>query len=199
MACRVPGLKETEAGWVARWFVDRGLHHPRDGTRVFLYRPSNLTAEGTMKSRYVGYGLVLGLAWVVLLSAGTQDAAAQNALNKAVRGAAGMTCGFMELPGNIYDTGAREGAAKGWTLGFVKGIVMIPVRTLVGVYEFVSAPIPVPENFAPVLDPPTPFGYWNSSLREQNLSANPSPSPAVAQSSAGMARPSTVPAKPATP
>ena len=143
-----------------------------------------------MKSRNVVYGLAIGIAWLVLVSVGTQEVAAQNALQKAIRGATGMTCGFMELPGNIHDTSVKEGAAKGWTLGFMKGIVMIPVRTVVGVYEFVSAPIPAPADFQPVLDPGTPFGYWNSSLREQSLAASPPPPPPAVQPSAVQAQPS---------
>ena len=78
-----------------------------------------------------------------------------------------MTCGFMELPGNIYDTSVRHGAAAGWTLGLLKGIAMIPARTVVGVYEFVTFPVPAPPFYEPVMNPSTPFGYWNNNPRIQ--------------------------------
>ncbi len=113
--------------------------------------------------------MILGIALAVFVFAGPREAAAQSPGDKLARGFAGMTCGFMELPGNIYDTSVRHGAAEGWTLGLLKGIAMIPARTLVGVYEFVTFPIPAPPFYQPVLNPSTPFGYWNSSLREQSL------------------------------
>ncbi len=151
-----------------------------------------------MKSRNVSFGLAVGIALAALVFAGTREAAAQTAGDKAIRGAVGMTCGFLELPGNIHDTSVKDGAVKGWTLGFMKGIAMMPLRTLVGVYEFVTFPIAAPDNFAPVLNPGTPFGYWNSSMREQSLAVNPPPPVMTTQQPGVNAPPSAVTAQPYT-
>jgi hypothetical protein len=37
---------------------------------------------------------------------------------------------------------------------------MIPVRELVGVYEFVSAPLPIPDDYRPVLHPEYPWDHF---------------------------------------
>ena len=89
------------------------------------------------------------------------DAGANNAARKAGRGLAAMTCGFLEVPGNIVKLHRERGPAWGFTLGFVQGLGMVVVRELVGVYEFVSAPFPLPENYAPIIQPEFPWDYFN--------------------------------------
>jgi hypothetical protein len=37
---------------------------------------------------------------------------------------------------------------------------MIVVRELVGVYEFVTAPLEVPAGFAPIIQPEFPWSYF---------------------------------------
>ena len=82
---------------------------------------------------------------------------------KLGRGLMEMMTGFLEFPGNIYAESRDDGVASGLTLGVAKGIGMIPVRELVGVYEFVTAPIEVPDDYRPVLDPPLPWDYFQGS------------------------------------
>jgi putative exosortase-associated protein (TIGR04073 family) len=82
---------------------------------------------------------------------------------KAGRGLMETLTGFLEFPGNIYAEGRDNGVAHGLTLGLAKGIGMIPVRELVGVYELVTAPIAVPEDYEPVIDPPLPWQYFEGS------------------------------------
>ena len=43
---------------------------------------------------------------------------------------------------------------------FAKGLGAMVVRELVGVYEFLSAPIEVPEGFRPILKPEFPWDYF---------------------------------------
>src|SRR6185369_4465747 len=68
------------------------------------------------------------------------SASDNNAMSKLGRGFAGVTTGFLELPGNMVAVGRDEGTVGAMTIGFAKGLGMIPVRELVGVYEIVSAP-----------------------------------------------------------
>ena len=90
---------------------------------------------------------------------------ANSAARKAGRGLAGMTCGFLEGPGNMVEMYRERGPAWGFTLGFVQGLGMIVVRELVSVYEFVSAPIEVPPGFEPVIQPEFPWDYFADGRR----------------------------------
>ena len=87
---------------------------------------------------------------------------ADTPLRKAGRGLAAMTTPFLEIPGNIKVTTEREGAPAGWTEGFAKGLGMTLIRPAIGVYELVTAPIPAPPNYEPILEPEYPWSYFGS-------------------------------------
>jgi putative exosortase-associated protein (TIGR04073 family) len=91
---------------------------------------------------------------------GSASAAGYTALRKLGRGFAAMTCGVMEVPGNMAKVTREQGPGYGFTLGFVQGLGMIVVRELVGVYEFVTAPIPLPAGYKPIIRPEYPWGYF---------------------------------------
>jgi len=113
------------------------------------------------RSRANGPGRTLIVATVVVVGALciAPAADAQTAARKFGRGLAGMTTGFLEFPGNIYAE-VNEHGAEGLPLGFAKGLGMIVVRELVGVYEFVSAPFAVPAGYQPLIEPEFPWGYF---------------------------------------
>ena len=81
------------------------------------------------------------------------------AVDKAGRGIAGMVAGVLELPGNMIEESDKHGP-EGLPLGFAKGLGMLVARELTGVYEFVTAPIPVPDGYEPVLEPEYPWDYF---------------------------------------
>ncbi len=81
------------------------------------------------------------------------------AAQKLGRGLAGMTTGFLELPGNIVKETRAKGAV-GFPIGLATGLGMLVTRELVGVYEFISAPFPVPAGFRPILTPEYPWDYF---------------------------------------
>jgi putative exosortase-associated protein (TIGR04073 family) len=97
----------------------------------------------------------------ILLLVGATTAQAQTAPDKFVRGLAGMTTAFLEVPGNMVRETDERGAAVGLPLGFAKGLGMIVPRVLVGVWEFVSAPFPAPAGYAPILEPEYPWSYFD--------------------------------------
>ena len=105
---------------------------------------------------------LLGL-WIVLISFAPAPAfaARYDAPRKFGRGLAAMTCGFLELPGNIVKTTRARGIGYGLTLGVAEGLGRIVARELVGVYEFVTAPFPAPPGYKPVLSPEYPWGYFD--------------------------------------
>jgi len=114
--------------------------------------------------------MILVLAILSISMTLAPAARAQTALRKAGRGLAAMTTGFLEVPGNIYKGSVEEGVGGGF-LGFAKGLGMIVPRTLVGVYEFVSCPIPAPSGFRPILDPEFPWSYFSASGHAESRSA----------------------------
>jgi putative exosortase-associated protein (TIGR04073 family) len=99
---------------------------------------------------------------------------AQTAPRKFLRGLAGMTTGFLELPGNMVAETRTKGPAEGIPLGFAKGLGMIVVRELVGVYEFLSAPFPAPAGYRPIIEPEFPWDYFDESS-SRHSSSHPRP------------------------
>ena len=112
-----------------------------------------------MPTRAARMGVAV-LAAALLFAATPAEAQRYNAGRKFGRGLAGMTTCFLELPGNIVKTSRERGVGWGLTLGFVEGLGRLVVRPLVGVYEFVTAPFPVPAGYKPILKPEFPWGYF---------------------------------------
>ena len=111
-----------------------------------------------MKLKTMGFAAILGLGVMAMSLPGS--ARAQDAANKFGRGFAGCTLGVLELPGNIYEEGTKNGWVMGATVGFGKGIGMVVVRTLVGVWELVTFPLPAPDEYNSILKPDYPWGYF---------------------------------------
>ena len=73
--------------------------------------------------------------------------------NKAVRGLANVTTGWLEFPMQIYTTYKEDGTTKGILVGPIKGVGMTLVRTLAGVGEVATFFIPYPGFYDPYFDP----------------------------------------------
>ncbi len=98
---------------------------------------------------------------VALLFALASTSEAQTATRKFGRGLAAMTTAFLEVPGNMVEQSDKHGSAEGIPLGFAIGLGMIVPRVLVGVYEFITFPIPAPAGYRPLLKPEYPWGYFS--------------------------------------
>lgn len=96
-----------------------------------------------------------------LVPASVAGAVEYTAARKAGRGLAGMTCAFLEIPGNIVKETRANGAGPGFALGLTLGLGNMVLRTLVGVFELVSSPFPVPDDFKPIIEPEYPWGYFD--------------------------------------
>lgn len=103
--------------------------------------------------------LIVLIVGLVAMALSTTAAPAQTAAHKFGRGLAEMTCGFLELPGNIVEQTEKRGAI-GVPIGAAYGLGMVVTRELVGVYEFLSAPFPVPAGYRPILEPEYPWDYF---------------------------------------
>ena len=78
---------------------------------------------------------------------------AQGPARKLGRGVANIVTGWVEIPKTIYVTCADKDVLTGLTIGPVQGIWMFLVRTSAGVYEFGTFPVPIPEDYDPILRP----------------------------------------------
>ncbi len=77
----------------------------------------------------------------------------ESMLNKLGRGMTNIVTGILELPYAI-DTELDEGGIyKGIPFGIIKGLVRSAVRVGAGLYEFISFPIELPEDYLPILEP----------------------------------------------
>ncbi len=97
-------------------------------------------------------GLAIAIVMVMVLALATVSYA-QDPAKKLGRGLANILTGWIELPKNIYDTSVEDNPLAGLTIGLAKGIGMTIVRTGAGIYEVVTFPFPIPEDYGPVLEP----------------------------------------------
>jgi putative exosortase-associated protein (TIGR04073 family) len=72
---------------------------------------------------------------------------------KGVRGAANLLTGWVELPKQIYLTGAKDGWLRGSVIGPLKGIGMTVVRTVSGAGELMTFFVPYPGFYDPWFEP----------------------------------------------
>jgi len=106
-----------------------------------------------MRRRYLW---VLLTAWLVSLFVAPPAEAGMFA--KLARGAANTLTGILEVPFQITQTTEREGSLAGLSVGVVRGVARALKRTLIGVYEAVTFPLPnypvgEKDSYAPILEP----------------------------------------------
>lgn len=97
-------------------------------------------------------GVIVSLVILTLLSV-SSIGYAQTMLKKLGRGLANILTGWIELPNQIYKTSVEENVGMGLTVGLAKGIGMTVVRTGAGLYDTVTFPFPIPEDYEPLLEP----------------------------------------------
>lgn len=73
--------------------------------------------------------------------------------DKFLRGLANILTSPLEVPRNIQNMTEEQGVLVGWTGGMAQGIGMTALRIIVGAYEVVTFPIPIPEGYKPVIEP----------------------------------------------
>lgn len=84
-------------------------------------------------------------------SYGSQDS--YNMGDKFVRGLANILTSPLEIPRNVQNVTEENGVLVGWTGGICQGIGMMALRIVVGAYETVTFPIPLPADYVPVIQP----------------------------------------------
>lgn len=69
------------------------------------------------------------------------------------RGLCNVALGWCEIPKNIMNSCEEINPYAGWFVGLIKGIGMTLARTLAGVWDIVTFPIPAPSDYEPVMEP----------------------------------------------
>lgn len=99
--------------------------------------------------------LLLGLAFSVIAApaAFADDNTGGLILHKFFRGIVNAATGWMELFKQPTLETQEKGPKTGLTWGIVKGIGYAVGRSVVGAYEIVTFPLPIPEGYRPIMDP----------------------------------------------
>jgi putative exosortase-associated protein (TIGR04073 family) len=103
--------------------------------------------------------LVIPVALALLAVAA--PAAAHGPVDKFGRGLSNLGLGILELPAQMIAEGESRGPLWALSLGFAKGIGRFVTRELVGVYEVVTFPAPVPRGYRPILSPEYPWQLFD--------------------------------------
>jgi putative exosortase-associated protein (TIGR04073 family) len=101
--------------------------------------------------------LSLVLITVLLTGIAASNAYCDDALKKLGRGAANCVTFPVEIIEQVKRVNNSDGATAAFTYGIMKGVGMMVVRALVGVYEVATFPIPLPKNYEPILKDPEFF------------------------------------------
>jgi putative exosortase-associated protein (TIGR04073 family) len=105
--------------------------------------------------------ILAAAALSLALLAAPQPASAQSPPHKFGRGVVNLALGIFEVPGRMVEEGRRRGPLWAMSLGFAKGVGGFVTRELVGVYEIVTFPAPVPRGYEPILAPEYPWELFD--------------------------------------
>ena len=98
-------------------------------------------------------GIIILVAVMFILNLWSINCYSQNPVRKLGRGVANIITGWVEIPKNVYDTTQDENIFMGLTIGLAKGLGMSVIRTGAGIYDAVTFPFPIPQDYEPLLEP----------------------------------------------
>jgi len=96
---------------------------------------------------------VLIFAIIVSLISIQSPCFADNMLRKLGRGVCNIATSVIELPKSIQESFYDDGPLAAATYGILDGLYKFVARTVVGAYEVVTFPIPIPAHYAPIIEP----------------------------------------------
>ncbi|MCK5451481.1 MAG: exosortase system-associated protein, TIGR04073 family [Candidatus Omnitrophica bacterium] len=97
------------------------------------------------------------LVLVLVLSFAAPAFAGNNALTKLGRGVANVLTSPVALGRGITECEKKDGILAGLTVGALNGTFNVLKRIVVGTYEIVTFPIPLPQGYDPILTDPEYF------------------------------------------
>ncbi|MBI3332496.1 MAG: exosortase system-associated protein, TIGR04073 family [Candidatus Omnitrophica bacterium] len=107
-----------------------------------------------MRIRSVAVAVVLTL--VLMGAAGPAFAEQETGalvVSKLFRGIVNAATGWIEIPKQTSLVWQESGPATGLSWGFLKGIAYAVARSVAGGYEIVTFPVPIPEDYRPLMQP----------------------------------------------
>jgi putative exosortase-associated protein (TIGR04073 family) len=105
------------------------------------------------------FALAFSLALAAAGLAG--PAHADTPAHKFGRGLSNLALGMMEIPAQIIREDRRNGPLSAASIGFAKGVGGFVTRELVGLYELVTFPAPVPRGYRAILRPDYPWELFD--------------------------------------
>lgn len=84
--------------------------------------------------------------------AGEQETGAL-VVTKLFRGIANAATGWMEIPKQVSLIWQDRGPGMGLSWGLLKGVAYAVARSTAGGYEIITFPLPVPEEYHPLMQP----------------------------------------------
>ena len=106
-----------------------------------------------MLRRLMAVVVLLALVMAVGQPAFAEQDTGRLVATKLFRGMANAATGWMEIPKHISLTWRQSGPGTGMTWGLVKGIGYAIARSVAGGFEIATFPIPVPEDYRPIMQP----------------------------------------------
>lgn len=123
-----------------------------------FFLDSNHRKKGEVMKRIFGILVVICFLFSGLAAAQPPSAEVfaveSNPLEKLQRGVLNLADAVVEVPGTMLRKSKRENPAVGFTIGAVEGVMNTVKRALAGVWEIATFPIPIPENYEPILPEP---------------------------------------------
>ena len=90
-------------------------------------------------------------------------AQAEGRMDKLTRSLANIALGGVDVPATLCEECRNEGWPMGISVGFFKAIGNFAAREVLGVFEFVTAPFPWPDNqYKPYMEPAYPWDRFYS-------------------------------------
>jgi len=108
------------------------------------------------------YILGLGAAVLVLISGTSPVLAKDDAFTKFGRGVANIVTAPGELYTQPWLLSKDHATSVAICGGILKGAALIVAREVVGVYEVLTFPFPIPKDYRPIIKPVTPFTDWDT-------------------------------------
>jgi putative exosortase-associated protein (TIGR04073 family) len=91
---------------------------------------------------------------LLLVASFAADAYCDTPIKKIGRGICNILTCPLEFVAQIGQVNKSDGPMSAVTYGVAKGVVMVLVRGVVGVYETVTFPLPFPPDYKPILTDP---------------------------------------------
>ena len=110
------------------------------------------------------FGAVIAAATLALAAPSVASDQQYTAALKAGRGLGNITTGFLEFPAHVIERSRQHGPWMGVPVGLIEGSVRFVQRTVVGVYELLTAPFAVPAGYEPVMEPEFAWDHFDDAM-----------------------------------